>query len=165
MFGSFGGLPLHPLMVHAVVIFVMASAVGVIALAIRPNWRHRYGGLLVLISLVSVASTWLAVESGNVLTTVPGLGSTGHADGGTFLLVLVVPLALLTALMYALDRRWMVEVNKHGDLYRVTHARQPMALTVIAFVTILAAVAVIVQTGIVGHSGAEATWSEVVVPG
>jgi hypothetical protein len=165
MFGSLGGLALHPLMVHAVVIFVMASAVGVIALAIRPNWRHRFGGLLVLVSLVSVASTWLAVESGNVLTTVPGLGSTGHAEGGTLLLVLVIPFALVTTVMYVLDRRWMVEVNKHGDLYRVAHAQQPIPLTVVCFLAVLAAVVVMVQTGVVGHSGAEATWSEVVVPG
>jgi hypothetical protein len=164
MFGSFfGGLPLHPLVVHAVVIFVVASAVGVIALAVRPKWRHRFGGLLVLVSLASVASTWLAVESGKVLTAVPGLGSTGHAAGGTLLLFLVIPFALVTCLMYALDRRWMVDVNKHGDLYRVAHARQPVVLTAICLLAILMAVAVMVQTGIVGHSGAAATWHEVIL--
>jgi len=165
MFGYFfGGLPLHPLVVHAVVIFVMASAVGVIALAVRPRWRHRFGGLLVVLSLVAVASSWLAVESGNVLTTVPGLGSTAHAEGGTLLLVMVVPLALVTALMYGLDRWWMVNVNKHGELYRVAHQRQPLALTFVCGLAIIAAVAVMIQTGIVGHSGASATWQGVRIP-
>jgi hypothetical protein len=165
VFGSFfGGLPLHPLVVHAVVIFVMASAVGVIALATRPRWRHRFGGLLVLLSLASVASSWLAVESGNVLTTVPGLGSTAHAEGGTVLLVLVVPFALVTCLMYGLDRWWMVNINKHGELYRRAHVRQPRVLTFVCGLAIIAAVAVMIQTGIVGHSGAAATWQDVVLP-
>jgi predicted membrane protein DUF2231 len=164
LFGSVFGLPLHPLVVHAVVIFVVASAAGVIALAVRPRWRHRFGGLLVLVSLASLASTWLAVESGNVLTTVPGLGSTEHARGGTLLLVMVVPLVLLTCLMYLLDRHWMVEVNKHGDLYRLSHARQPVFLTAVCVLTVLAALVVIVQTGLVGHTGAEATWGDVSAP-
>jgi len=164
MFGYFGDLPLHPLVVHAVVVSVMATGVGVIALAVRPTWRHRFGGLLVLLGLVSVASSWLAVESGNVLTTVPGLGSTAHAEGGTLLLVMVVPLALVTTLMYGLDRWWMVRVNKHGDLYRVAHQRQPLALTFVCGLAIIAAVAVMVQTGIVGHSGASATWRGVTIP-
>ena len=146
------------------VIFVMASAGGVIALAIRPKWRHRFGGLLVLLSLASVASSWLAVESGNVLTTVPGLGSTAHAEGGTLLLIMVAPLALVTALMYGLDRWWMVNVNKHGDLYRVSRRRQPRVLTFICGLAIIAAVAVMVQTAIVGHSGASATWQGVQIP-
>jgi hypothetical protein len=162
MFGFFGGLPLHPLVVHAAVVFVMASATGAIALVIRPKWRHQYGGLLALLSLASVASSWLAVESGKVLTTVPGLGSNGHADSGTLLLILLVPFALTACLMYVLDRWWMAKLNEHGEPYRVAHVRQAMLLKATCGLAVLLAVAVMVQTGIVGHSGAATTWEDVV---
>jgi hypothetical protein len=162
MFGFFGDLPLHPLVVHAAIAFVMASATGAIALAVRPKWRHRFGGLLVLLSLASVASSWLAVESGKVLTTVPGLGSTNHAEGGTVLLVLLLPFALTACLMYVLDHWWMVKINKHGEPYRSAHANQPVVLKAVCGLAVLLAVAVMVQTGIVGHSGAAKTWENVV---
>jgi hypothetical protein len=159
---DFGDLPLHPLVVHAAIAFVLASTTGAIALAIRPKWRHRFGGLLVLLSLASVASSWLAVESGNVLTTVPGLGSTNHAEGGTLLLILLLPFGLSACLMYVLDRWWMVKLNKHGEPYRLVHVRQPVVLKAVCGLAVVLAVAVIVQTGIVGHSGAAKTWDDVV---
>lgn len=162
MFGDFfGGLPLHPLVVHAVVIFLIAAGLGVIALAVRPSWRHKYGYLLGLVAVAGVASTWVAVESGNILTKVPGLGRTAHAEAGTLLLVMTVPWAVLVLLMVGLDRWWMVDKNKHGTLYRKAHAVQPWWLTVICVLAVLASVAIMVQTGLVGHSGAEASWGDV----
>lgn len=162
MFGFFGDLPLHPLVVHAAIVLVMASATGVVALAVRPRWRHRFGGLLVLASLASVATSWLAVESGKVLTELPGLGSTEHAEGGTLLLLLLLPFALIACLMHVLDRWWMVRLNKHGEPYRVAHVKQPRVLKAVCGLAVLLAAAVMVQTGIVGHSGAAKTWDEVV---
>ena len=162
MFGFVGDLPLHPLVVHAAIVLVIASATGVIALVIWPRWRHRFGGLLALMCLASVASSWLAVESGNVLTALPGLGSTDHAEGGTLLLILLLPFTLTACVMYVLDRWWMVKSNEHGELYRVAHARQPMALRAICGLAVLLSLVVMVQTGLVGHSGAAKTWDDVV---
>lgn len=162
MFGDFfGGLPLHPLVVHAVVIFLMAASVGVIALAVRPSWRHKYGYLLGLVAIAGVLSTWLAVQSGNILTQVPGLGRDVHKEGGDLLLLLTLPWAALVLLMVFLDRWWMVDKNKHGTLYRKAHATQPWWLTVICVLAVIASVIVMLQTGVVGHSGAEASWGDV----
>ena len=46
------GLPLHPLVVHAVVVLLPLVALGVMALAVVPRWRARLAlpllGLLVV---------------------------------------------------------------------------------------------------------------------
>jgi hypothetical protein len=165
MFGSLGGIPLHPLVVHAVVIFVTLACVGVIALAIVPGWRHRFGSLLLWVDGVSVLCVLVAVYSGYALTEVPGLGTSTHAEGGRFLMFLVFPLALLTGLMVLLDRLWLVRVNKHGDMYRLNEEDQPLSLIVVCVFCVLMALIVMFQTILVGHSGAEASWGDVIVSG
>lgn len=47
MFTQFDGLPVHPLVVHAVVVLLPAAVLGTIAVAVRPAWRRRYGTLVV----------------------------------------------------------------------------------------------------------------------
>jgi hypothetical protein len=160
MFDTIGGLPLHPLIVHATVMFIMATAVGVIALAVRPTWRHKYGWLLVICAWLSVFSTWIAVESGNILTEYPGLGETVHAEGGTLLLILLVPYAIFVTLMILMDRQWHWRVNKHGGVWRA-NTKQPFILTFVCLFTVAMTLTIMGQTAIVGHSGATASWDDV----
>jgi len=160
MFAEFFGLPLHPLIVHATVMFIIATAVGVIALAIRPQWRHKYGLLLVIVSWLSVLSAWVAVESGNLLTAYPGLGATPHAAGGTALFVLLIPFAIIVTLMVGMDRKWHWNVNKHGGVWR-DNEPQAMILSFVCVLAVIASLVIVGQTAIVGHSGAEASWSDV----
>lgn len=159
MFGEFGGLPIHPLVVHASVMFIMGSALGAIILAIRPGWRHKYGWLLVITSWLSVVAAWISVESGNVLTKVPGLGQDIHAGSGTFLLVCLIPYALLVTLMIYLDRRWHWNVNKHGGVWR-DDSPQPKPLILVVILVVLASLFIMGLTIFVGHSGAMASWGD-----
>lgn len=161
------GLPVHPLVVHATVMTIFFVSIGVIGLAVRPKYRHKYGYLLLWLTGLMLASTWVAVESGQILTAYPGLGRTEHADGGLLLLGMLVPYAVLITAMVVMDRIWLVKVNRHGDLYRRTIKRhgkpytwQLTLLNIVCVVTVIAAVLVMVQTGIVGHSGASASWSD-----
>ena len=39
VFDLINGLPVHPLVVHAVVVLVPLAALGTIAIALRPAWR------------------------------------------------------------------------------------------------------------------------------
>jgi len=39
---TINGLPLHPLLVHAVVVLLPLAAVGSIIIAVVPKWRRRY---------------------------------------------------------------------------------------------------------------------------
>ena len=163
--GSVGGLPIHPLVVHATVVSVVAAAIGTIALAVRPEWRHKYGYLLIWILVIMVVSTWIAVESGNILTALPGLGSSAHADGGRLLMAMVIPFSMLSSAMVIIDRFVMVKTNQFGDLYRrrIKRNGKPRVyhhyiLKAVIVLAVIAAVLVLGQVFIVGHSGAAASW-------
>jgi uncharacterized membrane protein len=158
--GFIGGMPLHPLIVHATVIFIILTALGAIVLAVKPNWRHRFGWLTVLSGWLSALFTWLAVESGNVLTAVPGLGATPHAVAGTQLLFLVIPFAIIITIMILLDRQGHWNKNKHGDTWR-WHGAQSGFLKSFCVLAVVGALTVVGQTVIVGHSGAVASWGDV----
>ncbi|MFB9236627.1 DUF2231 domain-containing protein [Plantactinospora siamensis] len=93
------GLPLHPLVVHAVVVLLPLGALGVIALAVRPAWRHRYGVLVAAITLVATVLIPVATDSGETLEA--HVGDPGrHAELGDQLLYFALPL-LLAALALA----------------------------------------------------------------
>ena len=52
MFDLINGIPLHPLVVHAVVVLLPLAVLGTIAIALRPSWRVRYGPLVVAAAAV-----------------------------------------------------------------------------------------------------------------
>lgn len=162
-----GGLPVHPLIVHSTVMTILLACIGAIVLAVKAGWRHKFGYLLLWGVGLMLFSTWAAVESGQVLTAYPGLGSTAHAGGGMLLLAMLIPLSVLITAMVVMDRLWLVKVNRHGDLYRRNIKRhgkpftwQLTLLNIVCVVVVIASVLVMIQTGIVGHSGAEASWSD-----
>ena len=45
MFDTIDGLPVHALVVHAVVVLLPLALLGTIAIAVRPAWRARFGPL------------------------------------------------------------------------------------------------------------------------
>jgi hypothetical protein len=77
VFEQIGGLPLHPLVVHAVVVLLPLSAVGAVLVAARPRWARPYGPLVALGALAAAASAVVAVQAGNALEA--ELGYTGEA--------------------------------------------------------------------------------------
>ena len=48
-----GGLPLHPLIVHATVVFVPLSVLGALVVVLFPAARRRYGSLVVITAIIS----------------------------------------------------------------------------------------------------------------
>jgi hypothetical protein len=61
------GVPTHPLIVHAVVVLLPMAALAGIAVAVVPALRRRYGGIVLLLTLVAVASVPLAERTGSRL--------------------------------------------------------------------------------------------------
>ena len=103
MFDSFGGLPLHPLVVHAVVVLLPLAVLGTIAIVVRPRWRAVYGPLVVGAALVSTALIPVATSSGESLEH--QVGSPGeHAELGDQLIWFAIPLLVLSAAVVLLDR-------------------------------------------------------------
>jgi len=143
------GLPLHPLVVHAVVVLLPLAALGVVALAVRPSWRGRYGGLVVLITALATAAIPLATSSGESLEH--RVGDPGeHAELGDTLLWFALPLLIAAVALVWLHRR---DTRPGGS------RRTPRGLAVVvAVLAVVVAVANLVQVYRVGDSGAKAVW-------
>ena len=78
------GLPLHPLVVHAVVVLLPLVALGVMALAVVPRWRARLALPLLGLLVVGAGSAVVAMLSGNEFAERVGLPAT-HQTLGTVL--------------------------------------------------------------------------------
>lgn len=155
MFDLVNGLPVHPLVVHAVVVLLPLTVVGTLAIAFRPAWRATYGHLVLAAAVASVVLIPVATSSGEALER--HVGDPGeHAELGDQLIWFALPLLLLVAGLIYLDR------TGRGDLRRPTAAvaERTTALTAVAALACVAALATTVQVYRVGDSGARAAWGD-----
>ncbi len=65
MFEEIAGLPMHPLAVHAAVVFVPLLALAALAYGLVPKLRRKVGWVAVLLALVAPASAVVARLSGD----------------------------------------------------------------------------------------------------
>lgn len=61
------GLPLHPLVIHATVVFVPLLALCSVAYAVAPRWRQALRWPLAVLGVLSIALVWAATFSGEDL--------------------------------------------------------------------------------------------------
>ena len=64
MFEEFLGIPMHPLLVHAAVVFVPLQALAAIAYGVWPFARKHIGWLMLSLAVIGPASAWLTRWSG-----------------------------------------------------------------------------------------------------
>jgi len=148
VFDTFNGLPVHPLVVHAVVVLLPLAVIGTIALAVRPAWRRPYGPLLCVVAALAVLLCPVATSSGEQLEK--HVGDPGqHAALGDQLVWFAIPVLVLAAGMTYLARRHPHRTPGPSWL--------PAAVSVLA---VVAAVACGVQVFRVGDSGARAAWGD-----
>lgn len=146
---SVGGIPIHPLVVHGVVVLVPLAALGLIVIALAPRWRHRFGSLVVAAAVVATALVPVATQSGenleDLVAETPAVER--HSELGEAMLYFAIPLLVMSLLLWWFGRR-----GERG-------ARIPRWLGVLVpLVAIVVGLAAIVQVVLVGHSGAEAVW-------
>ncbi|ALX05938.1 hypothetical protein AERYTH_15130 [Aeromicrobium erythreum] len=140
---TFNGLPLHPLVVHAVVVLLPLSVVGAIVVALRPAWRQTYGWLVAGLLVVATALTPVATSSGEALEK--RVGDPGrHAELGDQLIWFEIALLVVLVAMLVLHRRGVVSAAARG----------------VAVLVLIASVAAAVQVYRVGDSGAKAVWGD-----
>ncbi|PUA81911.1 DUF2231 domain-containing protein [Nocardioides currus] len=150
MFDLIDGIPLHPLVVHAVVVLLPLATLGTIAIVARPAWRLRFGPLVVAAAALSTALIPVATSSGEALER--RVGDPGrHAELGDQLIWFAVPLLLLSAALVWLEWR-------RGRPGAPVGSRT--LLNVVAALVVVAALASAVQVYRVGDSGARAAWSD-----
>lgn len=157
MFEQILGIPAHPLLVHAAVVFVPLLVVAALAYALVPRVRGRVGWLAVLLAIVAPAAAGLATASGDQLQRMlvarnypPAVLNqvSGHREWGDRTLFSTILLAVLTLVFVFLSSG---------------NRRVPALPTWVAHVLAAAVVVFGVITGYyvfqAGDSGAHAVWS------
>jgi hypothetical protein len=151
------GLPLHPLVVHATVVFVPLSAVASTAFALVPRWRWLLRWPTWLLAVGATLAAWVARLSGNALVEDrPEFRPLVrvHQDRGE-LLTLVVLGYLVVVLLGA----WSLSGNSPLASGRgAQEARIPALEKVLPVLVVLAALVVLVLIVLAGDSGARAVW-------
>ena len=161
-----GGVPAHPLLVHAVVVLLPLAALGAVLVAVRPSWIRTYGLIVALLALAGAVSAWLAAFAGNQLAAAIVTPSfqpviDQHASFGTLTTYIGSAFAVLAIVTWVLDRRsTAVPVGSHRA-GAVATAPTSTATRVLAGVTALLGIATVAVTVLAGHSGASAVWGGV----
>lgn len=144
------GLPLHPLIVHAVVIFVPLAALGGIAMSFLTAARTRYGWLVVAFALIGMVSTIVAQQAGEALAaTFPQktAAMSAHISIGDELFAWTIILFVGTVVLMLAQR-----------LVDADHARGGFVRWGGVVVTVVGAVVSFIQVIRIGHAGAAAVW-------
>ncbi len=140
-FDTIGGLPLHPLTVHAAAVLIPLSALALALLVFVPKWRKTYFPLTLISLAVSVVLAFAAKQSGEALAARVG-NPADHQALGDLLFPASIGLFLLALAFYFFTKtekpKWTLQLA--GGL------------------STAAVAGVVVLSVLVGHSGAEATW-------
>ncbi|WP_439937822.1 DUF2231 domain-containing protein [Nocardia sp. N13] len=158
MFDLINGLPVHPLVVHAVVVLLPLATLGVVAIAVRPAWRRPYGLLVVACTALATVMIPVATSSGEALEE--RVGNPGeHAELGDQLIWFALPMLLLAVALWWLDRRSTAAGSATGSAGTGRTTSAGMVRTVAAL-AVVAALATSVQVYRVGDSGARSAWGD-----
>lgn len=136
------GLPLHPLVVHAVVVLLPLAALGALAVVVSGRLRDRYAWLVAACAAAAAVSAVVAKVSGEALATSLGVGQlvATHQSYGQYVPYPAIVLAV------ALPVGLLVKKRSSAGWW------------VSAVVAAVAAVAALVLVLLTGHSGATAVW-------
>ncbi len=174
MLDTIGGIPLHPLIVHAVVVLVPLASLLLLLAALSPRIRHWAGILTPITATLALVMVPLATQSGEALEkrvdASPALAE--HTELGDSLLYFVLVLAVLAWALWFLDRRARATVAASTtDARSTTGSAAPGAhsataprsglLTAVIVLSVVSVLATTVQVVRIGHSGAAASWSDV----
>lgn len=145
-FLQIAGLPLHPLVVHAAVVFIPVAAVMILASIVLYRRFPRLLGLAALVTWIAAFSAFVATQSGEALAEEIGITQT-HEQWGE----LMGPVTIAAATIVSVT--WWVRLRR----WRVLSLVGTLASVVISPV-------LLVMVFLAGHSGAEATWANVLAP-
>jgi uncharacterized membrane protein len=161
-----GNLPVHPLVVHAVVVLVPLAILGALTVLVWPAARRRHGWLLVAVAAVATIAIPFATSTGegleHRLPRTPAIET--HARLGDELLIYVAGLLVALAAFVYLHHRNGVRGRHEGPgaTTAQTHLTGGLrvAATVVAVLVAVLAVISAVQVYRIGDSGARAAWGD-----
>jgi uncharacterized membrane protein len=161
-----GNLPVHPLVVHAVVVLVPLAILGGVTVVVWPAARRRYGWLAVAVAAVATAAIPITTSTGEGLEhRLPRTQAIAtHARLGDDLLIFVAGLLVALAAFVYLHHRSTARGRHEGPGTTTAPARLTggtrVAAAVLAVLVVVLAVVSAVQVYRIGDSGAQAAWGD-----
>ncbi|EWT04438.1 hypothetical protein N864_13370 [Intrasporangium chromatireducens Q5-1] len=164
---TIGGLPVHPLVVHAVVVLVPLAVLLLVAALASATVRRRAGIVTPVLATVALALVPIATDSGEGLER--RLPRTDlirtHAELGDTLAPWMAGVALAACALW-----WFARPRRNADgaaNTTDTPDKRPSSLpggrrwfAIVAVVGVVAAVGTAVQIVRIGDSGARAVWQQ-----
>lgn len=152
------GVPLHPLVIHAVVVFVPLAAIVAIAMSL-PKWRWLARWPALLLTLGATAAAYVATLTGKNLEKDRGLAALPlvktHVEwGNRLMLAMWIFAALVVVAFWALPHVTRLSGGR-DRVAKVAALEKPLMVLVP-----LAAVAVLVLVVLTGDAGARAVWQK-----
>lgn len=148
------GLPLHPLVVHAVVVLGPLAALTGLAYAFVPRWRWLLRWPLVVLAVVTAVATLVAVAAGeDLLAARPELAPIveDHEEAGETLRIAALAFVVVAGLgAWALGGTSALASGKG--------ARETRFAVPVMVLLAVASVALLVTLYLAGDSGARAVW-------
>lgn len=143
------GLPIHPLVVHATVVVVPATATLLLLTLLLPRVRAWAGPLPLIMAVISTGLAPLSTSTGESLEHMVGSDKLieEHAELADMLIWWCLAMLVVAAASYLL-RRSRRELTKG------------LAVALVA-AGLVATLGTLVQTALIGHSGAKAAWNGV----
>lgn len=140
---SIGDLPLHPLVVHGVVVLLPLVAIGILFGLWKVKFFERHHLSIFLVTTLASLGVLVAASSGNSLSAAVGLPK-DHAEWGNNLVPVAIALVVAIAIFsfFTFYRR----VSLISNTFRAL-------LGILSLGSILLTIAV-------GHSGAESVWKD-----
>lgn len=155
MFDLIGGLPIHPLVVHAAVVLGPLTGLLLLIYVLRPAWRYGLRWPLVAGAVISGASAFVAKESGERLEA--RVGDPGaHAEWGdrAFMSTGLMMVAALVIVFVLLKAR---SATVREQEQTVEQSGKRIAAIVLAVLTVGAVWFTMFEAG---HSGATQVWKD-----
>ncbi|MBA8795172.1 polyferredoxin [Friedmanniella endophytica] len=147
------GLPLHPLLVHAVVVLMPLTAIAAVLHAVWPVAARRLGVVTPLAALVVLVLTPITKEAGEALQRQLGIGVAQHAAYGDRLVIWAIGLFVVAVAVWLFHGPVLASRREAMAAGTVTGIRVGLAV-----VTVVVAVGSIVWVFLTGDSGARAVW-------
>jgi hypothetical protein len=158
VFDTVLGIPLHPLVVHAVVVLAPLAALLMLLFAVSGRFRAWSGVLTPVVVTIALVLSPVATQSGEALERrLPESEAIHeHAELGDTLTWALFAAAVVAWLMWWFWRRDRGAAGGQGG-----PAARSRVSTALAVVGVLAALGLAADVTLVGHSGASAVWSGV----
>ncbi len=156
MFDTFFGIPVHALVVHAVVVLSPLTVLMLLAFALSERFRAWSGWLTTAVGAVTTVFSFVASSSGESLERRVAESSLveEHAELGDLL-----PWVVLVTTVVAGALWWVWRANRTAGEAGGPGGRSTL-FRVLAVVGVVAALGLAVDVTLVGHSGAKAVWDD-----